>query len=168
MKKINILIYSIAFGFFAQSCGDTNQEENVNLNIIEVITSDPNKSPFYFNFLTGEENNNVWQLSYKALAAGQGYFMPSIDLSDKILLFVENDKSFNEIESAPTATSFVAGNGKLSYGGENEVLSYDMTIHKIGVSDATFIIYDTTSERAFKLKFVSYDSWIVTYKYAEL
>ena len=67
MKKINILIYSIAFGFFAQSCGDTNQEENVNLNIIEVITSDPNKSPFYFNFLTGEENNNVWQLSYKAL-----------------------------------------------------------------------------------------------------
>ena len=43
-----------------------------------------------------------------------------------------------------------------------------MTIHKIGVSDATFIIYDTTSERAFKLKFVSYDSWIVTYKYAEL
>ena len=47
MKKINILIYSIAFGFFAQSCGDTNQEENVNLNIIEVITSDPNKSPFF-------------------------------------------------------------------------------------------------------------------------
>ena len=43
--------------------------------------------------------------------------MPSIDLSDKILLFVEDDKSFNEIESAPTATSFVAGNGKLSYGG---------------------------------------------------
>ena len=94
--------------------------------------------------------------------------MPSIDLSDKILLFVEVDKSFNEIESAPTSTSFVAGNGKLSYGGEHEVLSYDMTIHKIGVSDATFIIYDTTSERAFKLKFVSYDSWIVTYKYAEL
>ena len=93
MKKINILIYSIAFGFFAQSCGDTNQEENVNFNIIEVITNDPNKSPFYFNFLTGEENNNVWQLSYKALAAGQGYFMPSIDLSDKILLFVESKPS---------------------------------------------------------------------------
>ena len=150
------------------SCNGNQIDLDQDIDIIEVVTSDPNDNTFFYNFLTNEERDDVWQLSYSAQIAEQSQILPSVDLSDKILLFVENDKSFNEIESAPTATSFVAGNGKLSYGGEHEVLSYDMTIHKIGVSDATFIIYDTTSERAFKLKFVSYDSWIVTYKYAEL
>ena len=168
MKNIIIFFSLFISSFFIMSCSDNDTEKAIDRNIIEVITGDPNDNPFYYNFLSQKEDSTTWQLSYTAQSAGQGYFMPSIDLDKKILLYVENDMSFDEIKSVPASVSFKPGADKLSYGGEFEVLSYDMTIHKIGVSDKSFIIFDTTSERVFKLRFEDYSNWVVTFQYIEL
>ncbi|MAV15648.1 MAG: hypothetical protein CMG08_02410 [Candidatus Marinimicrobia bacterium] len=168
MKNTIIFLSLFISSFFIMSCGDNDTEKSIDQNIIEVITGDPNDDPFYYNFLNQKEDSTNWQLSYFAQSAGQGYFMPSIDLDKKILLYVENDMSFDEIKSVPASVFFKPGAGKLSNGGEFEVLSYDMTIHKIGVSDKSFIIFDTTSERAFKLRFEDYSNWVLTFQYVEL
>ena len=91
-----------------------------------------------------------------------------MELSDKILLYVEETIAFDDIVSAPSSTLFFQGKKQLSYKGDYEVLVYDNGTKSIKVSKNSFIIYDTSSERAFKLKFLSYDDWILRFKYSEL
>ena len=90
------------------------------------------------------------------------------DDRDKILLYVEETIAFDDIVSAPSSTLFFQGKTQLSYKGDYEVLVYDNGTKSIKVSKNSFIIYDTSSERAFKLKFLSYDDWILRFKYSEL
>ena len=118
--------------------------------------------------ISNEERDDIWQLSYSAQIAEQSLILPSVDLSDKILLYVEETIAFDDIVSAPSSTLFFQGKKQLSYKGDYEVLVYDNGTKSIEVSKNSFIIYDTSSERAFKLKYLSYDDWILRFKYSEL
>ena len=160
----SILLY---YGFFL-SCNGNQIDLDQDIDIIEVVTSDPNDNTFFYNFLTNEERDDIWQLSYSAQIAEQSLILPSVDLSDKILLYVEETIAFDDIVSAPSSTLFFQGKKQLSYKGDYEVLVYDNGTKSIEVSKNSFIIYDTSSERAFKLKFLSYDDWILRFKYSEL
>ncbi len=159
-----ILLY---YGIFL-SCNGNQIDLDQDIDIIEVVTSDPNDNTFFYNFLTNEERDDIWQLSYSAQIAEQSLILPSVDLSDKILLYVEETIAFDDIVSAPSSTLFFQGKKQLSYKGDYEVLVYDYGTKSIEVSKNSFIIYDTSSERAFKLKFLSYDDWILRFKYSEL
>ena len=150
------------------SCNGNQIDLDQDIDIIEVVTSDPNDNTFFYNFLTNEERDDIWQLSYSAQIAEQNLILPSVELSDKILLYVEEIIAFDDIVSAPSSTLFFQGKKQLSYKGDYEVLVYDNGTKSIKVSKNSFIIYDTSSERAFKLKFLSYDDWILRFKYSEL
>ena len=50
----------------------------------------------------------------------------------------------------PSNNLFSSSNGKLESGGEYEVLTYDMQVHKISVSDYNYIINETVSNKVFK------------------
>ena len=150
------------------SCNGNQIDLDQDIDIIEVVTSDPNDNTFFYNFLTNEERDDIWQLSYSAQIAEQSLILPSVDLSDKILLYVEETIAFDDIVSAPSSTLFFQGKKQLSYKGDYEVLVYDNGTKSIEVSKNSFIIYDTSSERAFKLKFLRYDDWILRFKYSEL
>lgn len=150
------------------SCNGNQIDLDQDIDIIEVVTSDPNDNTFFYNFLTNEERDDIWQLSYSSQTTEQSLILPSVDLSDKILLYVEETLAFDDIVSAPSSTLFFQGKKQLSYKGDHEVLVYDNGTKSIKVSKNSFIIYDTSSERAFKLKFHSYDDWILRFKYSEL
>ena len=160
----SILLY---YGIFL-SCNGNQIDLYQDIDIIEVVTSDPNDNTFFYNFLTNEERDDIWQLSYSAQIAEQSLILPSVDLSDKILLYVEETIAFDDIVSAPSSTLFFQGKKQLSYKGDYQVLVYDNGTKSIEVSKNSFIIYDTSSERAFKFKFLSYDDWILRFKYSEL
>ena len=169
MKIIEKYLTSILLccGIFL-SCNGNQIDLDKDIDIIEVVTSDPNDNTFFYNFLTNEERDDIWQLSYSAQIAEQSQILPSVDLSDKVLLYVEETIVFDDIVSAPSSTLFFQGKKQLSYKGDYEVLVYDNRTKSIKVSKNSFIIYDTSSERAFKLKFLSYDDWILRFKYSEL
>ncbi len=150
------------------SCNGNQIDLEQDIDIIEVVTSDPNDNTFFYNFLKNEERDDIWQLSYSAQIAEQNLILPSVELSDKILLYVEETIAFDDIVSAPSSTLFFQGKKQLSYKGDYEVLVYDIGTKSIKLSKNSFIIYDTSSERAFKLKFLSYDDWILRFKYSEL
>lgn len=150
------------------SCNGNQIDLDQDIDIIEVVTSDPNDNTFFYNFLTNEERDDIWQLSYSSQTTEQSLILPSVDLSDKILLYVEETLAFDDIVSAPSSTLFFQGKKQLSYKGDHEVLVYDNGTKSIEVSKNSFIIYDTSSERAFKFKFLSYDDWILRFKYSEL
>ena len=157
----------MCYGIFF-SCNGNQIDLDQDIDIIEVVTSDPNDNTFFYNFLTNEERDDIWQLSYSAQIDEQSLILPSVDLSDKILLYVEETIAFDDIVSVPSSTLFFQGKKQLSYKGDYEVLVYDYGTKSIEVSKNSFIIYDTSSERAFKLKFLSYDDWILRFKYSKL
>ena len=63
------------------SCNGNQIDLDQDIDIIEVVTSDPNDNTFFYNFLTNEERDDIWQLSYSAQIAEQSQILPSVDLS---------------------------------------------------------------------------------------
>ena len=138
------------------------------VNIIEITTDNVNDGDYYFNFVEGSKNNASWHLSYENLDAGDGYYMPSFSLNSSIKLYIEKSLEFEEISTIPSNNLFSSSNGKLESGGEYEVLTYDMQVHKISVSDYNYIINETVSNKVFKIHFDDYSSGVVIFRYAEL
>ena len=151
------------------ACEDNKADETKNeVNIIEITTDNVNDGDYYFNFAEGAKNSTTWHLSYKNLDAGGGNYMPSFQLANTVMLNVNESSKFEDITEIPNTSSFVPSNGKLGYMGEHEVLTYDMQIHQISVSDINYIIYDTVSHKVFKIHFDEYSSGVVIFRYAEL
>lgn len=170
MIKINPLIIVISF-LLCFSCDDESGDQNP-LNIIEIITTNVNQGDFLFNFETGQQvqevNNNSWHLKYHNLDTGTGYKMPNIALNNTILLGINNNSDFELIDSAPDRLSFSPEGGRMQYGGQNAALSYDMIKNKVEVSSDTYLIYDTVTNRIYKIIFDSYDGGVVVFRYSEL
>lgn len=151
------------------ACEDNKEDEAKNeVNIIEITTDNVNDGDYYFNFVEGSKNNTSWHLSYENLDAGDGYYMPSFSLNSSIKLYIEKSLEFEEISTIPSNNLFSSSNGKLESGGEYEVLTYDMQVHKISVSDYNYIINETVSNKVFKIHFDDYSSGVVIFRYAEL
>ena len=53
-------------------------------------------------------------------------------------------------------------------GGANAVLTYNMVTHQVGVSNDTYIIYDTITHRVYKVKFDDYSGGVVIFRFMEL
>ena len=43
-----------------------------------------------------------------------------------------------------------------------------MTSHQVGVSNDTYIIYDTVTHKVYKVRFDDYSGGVVVFKYAKL
>ena len=153
------------------SCEDKGGNQNSS-NFIEIITTNVNQGDFLFNFETGQQvqevNSNSWHLKYHNLDTGTGYKMPNIVLNNTLLLSINSTSDFESIDSAPDRSSFSPEGGRMQYGGPNAALNYDMTIHKVGVSKDTYLIYDTVTNRIYKITFDDYDGGVVVFRYSEL
>jgi len=168
MKQILIGVSTLMMLPFI-ACEDNKENETENsVNIIEITTSNVNDGSFYFNFFEGKKNSNSWHLSFENLDAGGGNYMPSFSLKNNVMLTIDNSSKFEEITAIPSTNLFGPSNGKLSFGGEHEVLTYDMQAHKISVSDNNYIIYDTVTYKVFKIHFDEYSGGVVIFRYAEL
>ena len=62
----------------------------------------------------------------------------------------------------------VSDNQVFQYGGEHEILSYDMTVHRVSVSnpDRIYILNFTGDvQESYKLRFIEYQSGITVLEY---
>jgi hypothetical protein len=153
-------------------CEDNKADDTEGaLQIIEVTTDNVSDGPYYFNLVTGKKDASTWHIVYQNLDVPFGnsvYQMPSIALSTSSMLNIDSNNEFESITTYPDASTFAPEAGRMQYGGPNTALSYDMAIHKVGVSDDSYIIYDTVTQKVFKVHFDEYSGGIVIFRYAEL
>tara|TARA_B110000438_G_C15795146_1_gene642518 strand:- start:35 stop:547 length:513 start_codon:yes stop_codon:yes gene_type:complete len=149
-------------------CEDKDSDKVNSIVINEVTTDNVNDGPYYYHFENGKVDSSSWHLSYRNLDAGGGMYMPSFSLNSNVMVGIFNSITFDQIETSPDAEIFSPSSGRLSYGGANAVLNYDMVAHKISVSDDNYVIYSTITNKVYKLHFDEYSSGVVMFRYAEL
>ena len=169
MSRMKIMI-SMVMILFLVSCEDQAEKNNA-MAMNEITTENVADGAFYFNLINGEKDNSTWHLVYQNIDVpfgGQQYQMPSFALSPSSMLAINSSDEFESIETAPAQNAFAPEGGRMQYGGSNAALTYDMAAHKVGVSNDTYIIYDTVSHKVFKVRIDEYSGGIVVFRYAEL
>lgn len=84
------------------------------------------------------------------------------------MLAIDNSNNFEDIAVSPSTSSFAPDGGRMGYGGSNAALDYNMTTHKVTTSNDNYIVYDTATNKVYKLHFDEYSSGVVIFRYAEL
>lgn len=136
--------------------------------VITVTTGNVNEGSYFYNLVTAMEDITTWHVSLQNVDVGGGYFMPSIVLDSSVMVTIDNSAAFDELENIPGNDQWSGEIGIMSYGGANEVLSYDPTAHTISVSDDNYLVYVTTTHQIFKLYFEEYSDGIVLFKFDEM
>ena len=173
MKNFKYL--SFLFVLFTIGCEDSNDINNdITANITEVVTSNVMVSNFYYNLITKSEvqSDEIWHISAQKKQVdfgGQSYGMPCIVLGNVYAQL--SDSTFSEIIVPPAQnSSWFQDNTIIEYGGENEIISYNMTTHTASIinADHTFIVYEYIGHTSFKVQFLDYTSGIVSFQFSPL
>ena len=176
MKKRDYLQFTISILLILTTGCEDDETKNVNqpgtFEPVTITTSNVNSGDIYLNFSSGNEVslNDNWHLSI--VRDTSNYNMPSIVMgAANIGLY--NHISFNEITSLPSdfQERIVTENTIFEYGGEYEILSYDMTIHKVEVTNPDYVYVlqmKNNSNVSFKIQFIEYQSGITVLHYNSL
>ena len=65
-------------------------------------------------------------------------------------------------------SDLVSDHSSFSYGNLHEVLSYDMTVHKVSVTNPNLVYLVKSGDNAFKLQFDEYISGVTIFKYGQI
>lgn len=174
MKRVITLI--IIFGFISTGCEEESHDDNGNSGI-EIVTHDidaTGASGFYFDFLSGEETDSTgsWHISFQMLpVTGTTYTMPNLVLG-VVYVAEYTDISYDDLSSSPDTfmEDYFQDTSVLQYQGSNEVLAYDMQIHKVSVNnpERVFVLYEPINHTTYKIQFIEYISGITTFRYDAL
>lgn len=171
----NLKHFSFLFVLFIIGCEDSNDiNNNITSNITEIVTSNVMVSNFYYNLVTKSEvqSDEIWHISaqLKQVDFGeQSYGMPCIVLGNVYAQL--SDSSFSEIIVPPAQnSSWFQDNTTIEYGGENEIINYNMTTHiaSIYAAERTFIVYEYIGHSSYKVQFLDYTSGIVSFQFSPL
>ena len=137
-KQLSMLIILL----FLVACGDDNDtlnaaEEN---QILSVTTTNVNVADIYYNFISQSQVNieDAWHIGI--VRDTENYNMPSFVPGDVQIAVYENE-DFNALTSIPASYSndVQEDHSVFGYEGSYEVLSYDITIHKVSVINPNYI-----------------------------
>ena len=131
------LFFLISFGCENPNGEDNEEEEIV---VLDIVSSDVNEEPYYYNFHENLNDSTDWQLMYhNQEIVGTGYSMPNISLdSTKVMFAVDSVMVFDDIIDSPSMSSFMNS------------------------------VSDLNSHQVFKLFFNDYSAGVISFKYAEL
>ena len=78
--------------------------------------------------------------------------------------------NFNSIVNLPITfeSDLVSDHSLFLYGNVHEVLSYDITVHKVSVTNPNLVYLLKSGDNAFKLQFDEYISGITIFKYGPI
>ena len=95
--------------------------------------------------------------------------MPSFVPGDVQIAVYENE-DFNTLTSIPASYSndVLEDHSVFGYEGSYEVLSYDITVHKVSVTNPNYIYLIKSDSDVFKLQFIEYLSGITVFQFAEI
>ena len=167
IKQLSILIILL----FVVACGDDNDtlnsvEEN---QILSVTTTNVNVADIYYNFTSQSQVNieDAWDIGI--VIDTENYNMPSFVPGDVQVAVYENE-DFNNLTTIPTTylNDVQSDHTVFGYGGSYEVLSYDITVHKVSVTNPNYIYLIKSDNDIFKLQFVEYLSGITVFQFAEI
>ena len=166
-KQLSMLIILL----FLVACGYDNDtlnaaEEN---QILSVTTTNVNVSDIYYNFISQSQVNieDAWHIGI--VRDTENYNMPSFVPGDVQIAVYENE-DFNALTSIPASYSndVLEDHSVFGYEGSYEVLSYDITIHKVSVTNPNYIYLIKSDSGVFKLQFIEYLSGITVFQFAEI
>ena len=166
-KQLSILIILL----FVVACGDDNDtlsssEEN---QVLSVTTTNVNVSDIYYNFSSQSQVNieDAWDIGI--VRDTENYNMPSFVPGDVQVAVYENE-NFNTLTAMPASylNDVQEDHSVFGYGGSYEVLSYDITVHKVSVINPNYIYLIKSDNDVFKLQFIEYLSGITVFQFAEI
>lgn len=166
-KQLSMLIILL----FLVACGYDNDtlnaaEEN---QILSVTTTNVNVSDIYYNFISQSQVNieDAWHIGI--VRDTENYNMPSFVPGDVQIAVYENE-DFNALTSIPASYSndVQEDHSVFGYEGSYEVLSYDITVHKVSVTNPNYIYLIKLDSDVFKLQFIEYLSGITVFQFAEI
>ena len=166
-KQLSMLIILL----FLVACGDDNDTLNANEEnqILSVTTTNVNVSDIYYNFNSQSQVNidDVWHIGI--VRDTENYNMPSFVPGDVQIAVYENE-DFNTLTSIPASYSndVLEDHSVFGYEGSYEVLSYDITVHKVSVTNPNYIYLIKSDSDVFKLQFIEYLSGITVFQFAEI
>ena len=185
MRRFSRLKLLISLLLFIIGCEKNIINENNNCSeCIEVITSNYNEVPFYYNLITNSEDATTWHISLQkieVLLAGSPYDMPSIILGSNVLVAIYNSIVFNDLIVTPTDAEWYSDTSLTSYGNEYEVLHYKYCSnsehislqthpieHKIMVMPNNYLIKELATNNTYKLRFEDYNSGVALFYFSQL
>ena len=166
-KQLSMIIIFL----FLVACGDDNDtlnaaEEN---QILSVTTTNVNVSDIYYNFNSQLQVNieDVWHIGI--VRDTENYNMPSF-FPGNVQIAVYEDENFNTLTTMPASyvNDLQEDHSVFGYGGSYEVLSYDITVHKVSVTNPSYIYLIKSGSDVFKLQFIEYISGITVFQFAEI
>ena len=168
---MNKYILSIAVLFIG--CYDNN--DDIETGAITVTTSNVADGTWYFNLQSNSIDTNTWHISLQNISVDPNYpSLPSIVLSDTVMVSVVENQQFDDIITSPETNTFTANTDIVSLFGTDEILHYDFDFqtgsgtHQILVSNKIYFIYDIITHRTYKLNFQEYSSGILLFQYIEM
>ena len=175
----NLTLFITLLGLIIFGCEQESSENNSGNDTekIEVITHDidaTNADGFYYDLVneTDIDSSESWHLSFQMLPVVSGnttYMMPSLVLGE-VLVAEYTNTVFDNMESVPETfmEDYFQNPTAVQYGGSNEVLSYDMQIHRVSVKDPdrVFVIYEPIGHTTYKVQFEEYVSGVISFSFS--
>ena len=182
MRLFSRLKLLISLLLFIMGCeGNITNENNNCSECIEVITSNYDEVPFYYNLITNTEDVTTWHISLQKIEETTAigiHEMPSIILGSDVHVAIYNSISFDDIIATPADATWSSDTSLTSYGNEYEVLHYKFTCsnsehthpieHKIMVMPNNYLIKELSTNNVYKLRFEDYNSGVVLLKFSQL
>jgi len=167
-KFYGILLSSVLVVF--NGCDNTEEStDNEISQPISITTSNINISDIYLDLVSGNEvsSGDTWHVSI--IRDTENYNMPSIVFGIASIALYDG-ASYDDITTLPNDFNgnVVSDNQVFQYSGEHEILSYDMTVHRVSVSnpDHIYILNFTGDvQESYKLRFIEYQSGITVLEY---
>jgi hypothetical protein len=172
MEKLMLTKYYILTlcSLFLISCTQPEKEDLIGTEVI--LTELLNKNSYY-NF-NNPNDTLIWHfgcIKKDIEYIGSIFSMPSITINDSILVAIFDDYTFEEIISIPeNFENNIVTSASLEYKDEcigldedncdfeNEVLHYDITSHKLKISNPHRCYIFILDEKSYKLQFLEYSS----------
>mgnify|MGYP003302042497 CR=1 FL=1 len=163
---------SLAAFLVVSSCEDKNDSVDnspISDQVINVTTTNVNIDNIYYN-LTSQSQvsvDDVWDIGI--VKDTENYNMPSF-VPGSVDIAVYEMLNFNSVVDLPVTfeSDLISDHSLFSYENIYEVLSYDMNVHKVSVTNPDYVYLIKSGDNAFKLQFDEYISGITIFKYGRI
>ena len=166
-KLISLVAFLVVF-----SCDDKNDASDnspISDQVVYVTTTNVNIDNIYYSLASQSQvsGDDAWDISI--IKDTDNYNMPSF-VPGSINIAVYEGLNFNSIENLPITfeSDLVSDHSLFSYENTHEVLSYDMNVHKVSVTNPDYVYLIKSGDNAFKLQFDEYISGITIFKYGPI
>ena len=165
----SILLAAFLVVFSCEDRNDASDNSPISDQVVSVTTTNVNIDNIYYN-LTSQSQVSVddgWDISI--VKDTENYNMPSF-IPGSVDIAVYEMLNFNSIVNLPITfeSDLVSDHSSFSYGNLHEVLSYDMTVHKVSVTNPNLVYLVKSGDNAFKLQFDEYISGVTIFKYGQI